>query len=242
MLVVQSRSITADDGTALHVGVTGAGPDVVVLSGGPGCVHYLENDQLAPTGFRAWYPEPRGVGRSAGGPHTMAQAVGDLEAVRRAVGVTSWVALGHSWGGDLAVFYALQHPDALRGVVAIAGTGPQRDRTWSQEYHAGKDREPQIPIDWVPEVHAALLASFMDWIHRPRLFRQVADCAVPMRLIAAGQDIRPSWPLEQLAELAPLGAFTCVPDVPHDFWATHPDVWVRVVTDTCNSLARSRST
>ncbi|MET8778353.1 hypothetical protein ABZV58_25400 [Nocardia sp. NPDC004654] len=38
----------ADDGSLLRVGVTGRGPDVVVLSGGPGCVHYLEDDALAP--------------------------------------------------------------------------------------------------------------------------------------------------------------------------------------------------
>jgi proline iminopeptidase len=234
---VQSRAVPVDDGTVLHVGLTGHGPDVVVLSGGPGCVHYLEADRLAPTGFRAWYPEPRGVGRSAGAAHTMAEAIADLEAVRRAVGVTAWLVVGHSWGADLGVFYALQHPEAVTGVVAIAGTGMQRDRTWSQQYQAGKESEPQIPIAWVPQVHAALLASFMEWIHQPRAFRQVAECTVPMRFIAAGQDIRPCWPLEQLAELAPLGSFVRVPDVPHDFWATHPDVWVRVITDACTALA-----
>ena len=228
-----SRLVQADDGTALHVGVTGSGPDVVVLSGGPGCVQYLEDDEIAPVGFRAWYPEPRGVGRSQGGPHTMAQAVADLEAIRRAVGVRSWLVLGHSWGGDLAVRYALEHPDAVRAVVNIAGTGIQRDRTWSEQYYAGKDSEPKVPIDWVPAVHAALMASFMEWIHEPRVFREVADSRVPMHFVAAAEDIRPSWPLEQLAELAPLGSFARVPGVPHDFWATHPDTWVQVVTDAC---------
>ena len=31
---MRSTTVPADDGTLLHVGVTGAGPDVVVLSGG----------------------------------------------------------------------------------------------------------------------------------------------------------------------------------------------------------------
>jgi proline iminopeptidase len=61
---MQSRLIAADDGTQLHVGVAGSGPDVVVLSGGPGCVQYLEDDQIAPVGFRAWYPEPGGCQRT----------------------------------------------------------------------------------------------------------------------------------------------------------------------------------
>lgn len=44
-----------------------------------------------------------------------------------------------------------------------------------------------------------------DWIHEPPLWRRLADCQVPMRFIAAGNDIRPSWPLQQLAELVPEG-------------------------------------
>jgi proline iminopeptidase len=235
---VQSLRIPGDDGVELHVGVTGDGPDVVHLSGGPGCVQYLENDELAPDGFRSWFPEPRGVGRSAGGPHTIEQAVADLDALRRAVGVRSWTVVGHSWGSDLAVAYALQHPDTVSGVVGIAGTGLQRDRSWSEAYHAGKGTEPHVPIDWVPEVHAALLTSFVEWIHEPRLWRQLADSPVPMRFVAAALDIRPSWPLQQLAELVPRGEFTPVPGVPHDFWATHPDVWLRVVTDACAGLPR----
>jgi proline iminopeptidase len=93
---MQSRLILAEDATLLHVGVCGSGADVVMLSGGPGCVQYLEDDQLAPVRFRTWYPEPRGVGRSAGGAHTMAQAVADLEAIRRALGVRCWIVVGHS--------------------------------------------------------------------------------------------------------------------------------------------------
>src|SRR5262245_45587159 len=99
---MESRLIRVRD-VELHVGVTGAGPDVVVLSGGPGCVQYLERDELAPRGHRAWFPEPRGVGRSGGGPHTMGEAIADLESIRTAAGVGSWIVLGHSWGCDLGV-------------------------------------------------------------------------------------------------------------------------------------------
>ena len=98
------------DGVALHVAVTGAGPDVVVLTGGPGCVQYLEKDDLSPPGHRAWYPEPRGVGRSGGGPHTMERAIADLEAMREEVGVSTWTVVGHSWGSDLGLRYAVEHP------------------------------------------------------------------------------------------------------------------------------------
>ncbi len=220
------------DGASLHIGVVGDGPDLVVLSGGPGCVHYLERDGLAPDGYRAWYPEPRGVGRSEGGPHTMEQAVADLEAVRATVGVDRWIVLGHSWGSDLAVRYALDCPDSVAAVIGIAGRGPQRDRLWSAAYEAGRDSEPAIDIDFSPEVHAELGRSFTDWIHSPELWRRLADSPVPMQFIAAGGDIRPSWPLAQLATLVPRGSFSTVPGVPHDFWSTDPEVWSKITEQT----------
>jgi proline iminopeptidase len=229
---MESRMIEVD-GVELHVGVTGQGPDVVVLTGGPGCVQYLELDEISPPGHRCWYPEPRGVGRSGGGPHTMERAIADLEGIREAVGVGSWVVIGHSWGCDLAVRYAVERPEAVTAVVGIAGRGPQRDRTWSEAYEAGRDTEPVVDIDWVPAVHASLSESFTVWVHRPDLWRGLADCTVPMHFIAAEQDVRPSWPLAQLAGLVPRGKVSTVPGVPHDFWATHPEVWTETVTKAC---------
>ena len=233
---MESRTVVVDD-VALHVGVTGSGPDVVVLSGGPGCVHYLERDELAPYGHRAWFPEPRGVGRSAGGPHDMERAVADLEAVRSTVGLDRWLVLGHSWGCDLAVRYAADHPESVTAVVGVAGRGPQRDRLWSEAYEAGIGSEPVVEIDWVPDVHDALSASFTAWTQSPRLWRRLADCPVPIQLISAEHDIRPAWPVAQLAALVPRGHHSIVPGVGHNFWATHPDVWTRTVTEACADVS-----
>ncbi|MGW7684737.1 alpha/beta fold hydrolase [Kribbella sp. NPDC054772] len=232
---MESRMVEVD-GVALHVGVTGWGRDVVVLTGGPGCVQYLERDEISPPDHRAWFPEPRGVGRSGGEPHSMERAIADLEGIRSAVGVGSWLVVGHSWGCDLGVRYAVEHPGSVDGVIGIAGTGPQRDRSWSAAYHAGKDSEPVVPIDYVPEVHAALGESFKEWIRQPGLWRGLADCDVPMHFIAAGDDIRPSWPLAQLAALVPRGEFSTVPGVPHDFWFTHPELWSKTVAAACTAM------
>lgn len=238
---MESRRVPADHGATLHVGVSGEGHDVLVLSGGPGCVHYLEHDHLVPPGVRAWHPEPRGVGRSSGGTHGLAEAVADLEAVRRAAGVASWTVLGHSWGCDLAMRYALDHPTSVERVVGVAGRGLQQDRSWSRVYEELEDTEPEVTIDGDPAVHESLKASFSEWIHEPDLWRRLADCPVPMGFYAAELDIRLPWPLQQLAALVPTGSYEVVPGVPHNFWSTHPDVWVATVARALEGPDRSSS-
>jgi proline iminopeptidase len=49
---MESRAVQVE-GVALHVGVVGRGPDLVVLTGGPGCVQYLELDDISPLNHRA---------------------------------------------------------------------------------------------------------------------------------------------------------------------------------------------
>ncbi|MET0474075.1 MAG: alpha/beta hydrolase [Mycobacterium sp.] len=239
---MRAVTVRCEDATDLYVGVVGEGPDVVILSGGPGCVNYLEDDGLAPRGMRAWFPEPRGVGRSGGGPHDLSQAIADLETIRAAMGVASWTVLGHSFGSDLAVRYALDHPDRVGAVTGVAGHGLHQDRTWSAIYEAARHTEDGVVIDWVRDVHESLKASFGEWIHEPGLFRRLADSVVPMTFIAAGEDIRPDWPLRQLAALVPRGRFRDVPGVPHNFWSTHPATWADVVSDACREAGRDAET
>lgn len=230
---MEERDIASRDGVPLHVATSGSGPDVVVLSGGPGCVQYLEHDLLVPDGMRAWFPESRGVGRSGGGAHTMAQAVDDLETIRTTLDIDGWIVLGHSWGADLAVRYALDCPTSVSRVIGIAGHGLHKDRTWSRQYEDLKGTEPEVEIAWDSTVWQTLTDSFVEWIHEPQLFRVLADSPVPMTFIAAGDDIRPSWPLQQLAALVPAATFQTIPGVPHDFWSTHADTWREVVSAAC---------
>jgi proline iminopeptidase len=240
MRTVKSMTVFCEDATTLNLGVVGDGPDVVVLPGGPGCVNYLEDDALAPRGTRTWFPEPRGVGRSGGGPHDLAQAIADLETMRTTVGVDSWVVLGHSFGSDLAVRYALDHPDRVVAVLGIAGHGLHKDRTWSEVYSSRRHTEDEFVIEWDSAVHDSLNASFVEWIHEPELFRRLADTRVPMTFVAAGDDIRPDWPLRQLAALVPHGEFRQLAAVPHNFWSTHRAVWADLVSELCRAAVARR--
>lgn len=52
---------------------------------------------------------------------TYLQAVHDLEAVRKELGIQRWVMQGFSAGSQVALLYALTYPDSLAGLISIAG-------------------------------------------------------------------------------------------------------------------------
>ncbi|MDP4506247.1 alpha/beta fold hydrolase [Nonomuraea turcica] len=79
--------------------------------------------------------DQRGCGRSERcGPYSMARAAADLDAVRRHFGLESMVVLGHSWGAQLALRYTLDHPDRVRALVYVSGTGIDSKAAWHAEY------------------------------------------------------------------------------------------------------------
>jgi proline iminopeptidase len=104
---------------------TGEGPETVVLHGGPGAHHdYLLPgfDRLA-AGRTLVYYDQRGGGRSAVGrdvPVGWAEHVADLEALRGAWGRERLTIAGYSWGGLLAVLYALEHPGRVERLALVS--------------------------------------------------------------------------------------------------------------------------
>jgi proline iminopeptidase len=112
-------------GIELFVRRVGAGPPAVVLHGGPGAHHdYLLPgfDALA-EGHELVYYDQRGGGRS---PVARDVAVGwteqveDLEALRAAWGFDRLTLAGYSWGGLLALLYALAHPGRVERLALVS--------------------------------------------------------------------------------------------------------------------------
>jgi proline iminopeptidase len=103
----------------------GAGPETVVLHGGPGAHHdYLLPgfDRLA-RGRALRYYDQRGGGRSAVPrevPVGWREQVADLEALRRGWGVDRLCLAGYSWGALLALLYALDHPGRVSRLALIS--------------------------------------------------------------------------------------------------------------------------
>lgn len=103
----------------------GIGPATVVLHGGPGAHHdYLLPgfDALAP-GRTLIYYDQRGGGRSAVArevPVGWREQVEDLEALRVAWRLERLSIAGYSWGGLLALLYALEHPERIDRLALVS--------------------------------------------------------------------------------------------------------------------------
>jgi proline iminopeptidase len=86
-------------------------------------------DALAAAG-RALYLVPRGTGGSdpEDDPEKLGvmQTVADLEALRIKLEIESWIVCGASTGGMTAVEYAIRHPAATRGLVAVGAAASWR--------------------------------------------------------------------------------------------------------------------
>lgn len=113
----------------------GAGHPIVVLHGGPDFDHaYLlpELDRLAES-FRLVYYDQRGRGRSASGVRPeqvdLRSEIDDVERVRSHFGLESVAVLGHSWGGVLAMEYAIRHPKRVSQLILL-DTAPASAGDW----------------------------------------------------------------------------------------------------------------
>lgn len=108
-------------------GVATGDPPLVIVHGGPGGHTYnferTAGERLA-RARRLVYYEQRGSGRSAEpadtGAYSIPILVADLEQLRRALDVDRLDLLGYSFGGRLALEYALAHPDRVRRLVLQA--------------------------------------------------------------------------------------------------------------------------
>jgi L-proline amide hydrolase len=110
---------------------------VLLLHGGPGATHdYLESlEALAETGRRAIFYDQLGCGRSdlPDDPslYTVELFVDEVGAVRRELGLDRIHLFGNSWGGMLAIEYALTQPGGLASLVIASS--PSSMRQWVAE-------------------------------------------------------------------------------------------------------------
>lgn len=125
------RVLDVGNGHRIYVEQCGSpdGVPVLVLHGGPGggCSPAMRR-YFDPSVYRVVLFDQRGCGRST--PHasvadnTTWHLIDDIETLRKALQIESFILFGGSWGATLALIYAISHPDrvsrmVLRGVFLM---------------------------------------------------------------------------------------------------------------------------
>jgi proline iminopeptidase len=185
--------VLTEDGHRLWTETAGRGDPVVLCHGGPGLWDMFGDlaGMLADVRtVHRW--DQRGCGRSQdrsqpGGPHSVARSVADLDTVRRHFGHERMALLGHSWGAQLALRYALDHPDRVTRLVYLSGTGLSAD-SWRDEFHAASDRRLGADRTRLDELEAgsaagqreaAVLRWSIDFADRARAREHAEAMATP---------------------------------------------------------------
>lgn len=119
----------------MYVEVMGQGSPVALMHGGPGADHttLLPLQPLADDHTLIFY-DHRCNGRTTGADvSTMSfdNLTADADALREALGFERWAVLGHSFGGMVALEYALRYPERLTHLILLDTCG---DIRWAQEY------------------------------------------------------------------------------------------------------------
>lgn len=109
--------------TSLFVDVVGHGHPLVLMHGGPSADLWtlLAFRQLADQ-FTLVFYDHRCNGRSVGSPvssMTWENLAADADALRQELGLDKWAMLGHSFGGQVALEYALRYPKTLSHLILL---------------------------------------------------------------------------------------------------------------------------
>jgi proline iminopeptidase len=116
--------LALDGGHVMHVEEHGspAGQPVLVLHGGPGTGSSpLLRSFLDPAHYRIVCPDQRGAGRSTPAGevacNSLEHLLADLRLLRSTLQVDRWLVVGGSWGATLALAHAIDHPEAVAGLL-----------------------------------------------------------------------------------------------------------------------------
>lgn len=119
---------------SLFVKVMGHGYPLLLMHGGPG-LDYTSLLALRPCAdqFTMVFYDHRCNGRSEGAEvssMTWENLTADAEALRQELGFKKWAVLGHSFGGNVALEYALRYPQSLSHLILMDTGGDVR---WVQQ-------------------------------------------------------------------------------------------------------------
>lgn len=209
--------------TSLYVEVIGRGRPLLLMQGGPGADHcsMLPFREIAEECTLVFY-DPRCNGRSVGAPvtsMTWENLTADADALREHPGFERWAVLGQSFGGHVALEYALRYPERVSHLALLDTGGEAR---WAQQHApdvlARRGYSPatvrlarrffsgRIALN---EMMRGMMRCGGAYFHRPSprlLVRELiagrATRTRPEALIFAGRELLPGWSvMDRLAKI-----------------------------------------
>lgn len=123
-------------------------PTAFLVHGGPGGDHTSYKAGLSDLSqkMQLVYFDHRGQGRSARGPketYTLENNVEDMEALRQYLGLDKIIVIGGSYGGMVALSYAIKYPQNLSHLIVIATVPDYRFLEKAKQFIAEKGTAEQ---------------------------------------------------------------------------------------------------
>jgi pimeloyl-ACP methyl ester carboxylesterase len=119
------------DGTRTYYRVAGSGPPLLLLHGMAMSSYSWRRNTPALAGhFTVYAPDIRGFGYSdkPRGEYTNRELAGWTSEFLKAVGVQRAGVIGHSMGGEVALWLGIDHPDQVARILTVGATGGARLR------------------------------------------------------------------------------------------------------------------
>ena len=108
--------------------VTGSGPAVLLLHGGPGMTDYMQSLLPELDGYRAALFQQRGVAPSTlAAPFDVPTLRDDVIHVLDTIGWAAPAMIGHSWGGHLLLHLLVFNPGRVAAALVVDGLGTVGD-------------------------------------------------------------------------------------------------------------------
>ena len=238
---VHEYQVRATD-VSLHVRLAGnpdSGCVLIAINGGPGLTsNYMwDMERLAGPDCAVVTYDQRGVGESSQpadpdstASYTLANYAADVEAIRRAIGAERLHVMGHSFGGIVAMEYAILYPERVASLLFFGGGPP----TWKDmevaQQHLSERAELLIesgvippPSEWVDGGTDAILPAYFsdpsftfpkDSLGGPPEFSQMVSNLTAPSLV--GMDLRAGLALVRKPVLllfgSAIGPFQCLRD------------------------------
>ncbi|OWV87651.1 hypothetical protein ATY78_03905 [Rhizobium sp. R635] len=254
-------TIVASDGCRVTYDVSGNGEVLLLIPGLGGQAAFWSAivPRLAEN-YRVVSFDHRGTGRSdrPNGKYTIARIAEDAHQILLETGATSATVIGHSTGGMIAQYLALDYPDlvcrlvisgswekpdprfrmmfeARLGVLLEAGSQVYQRLTHAVGYPADYLDQHQAELNTVIEgAHAALSPVQVASARIEMLFTdyrsdELASIKAPTLIIGATDDaLIPFYHSQRLAAMIP-GAKLTVLDGAHFFPKVHPDRFAKII-------------